>query len=176
MPGKKNVIGICGSASKGSSNLSILQWIGQSTVPEFNLEIVDGLHQLPHFQTELTNENVPEAILDLRKKIMDADGVIFCTPEYVFSIPSGLKNMIEWCVSTTVFSDKHVGIITASTSGEKGHEELQMILKTVQAQVSADTSLLLAGVKSKVDRNGQITKAETEGELLEFIRAFNRTI
>nr|WP_298555227.1 NAD(P)H-dependent oxidoreductase [uncultured Algibacter sp.] len=29
-----------------------------------------------------------------------------CTPEYVFSIPSGLKNTIEWCVSTNAFSNK----------------------------------------------------------------------
>ncbi|WP_262886208.1 NADPH-dependent FMN reductase [Sphingobacterium sp. 18053] len=38
-----------------------------------------------------------------------------CLPEYIFSIPSGLKNSIEWCISTTVFSDKPVGIITVVT-------------------------------------------------------------
>jgi NAD(P)H-dependent FMN reductase len=39
-------------------------------------------------------------------------------------LTSGLKNAIEWCVSTTVFSDKPIGLITASASGQKGHEDL----------------------------------------------------
>ncbi|WP_363317949.1 NAD(P)H-dependent oxidoreductase [uncultured Algibacter sp.] len=44
--------------------------------------------------------------MDFRNKIENADGIVICTPEYVFSIPSGLKNTIEWCVSTNAFSNK----------------------------------------------------------------------
>lgn len=169
---KKNIIGICGSASQNSANLTILKIIAGWGKPDFNFEILDDLTELPHFKTELTDKNVPEKVVELRNKIAKSDGVIICTPEYVFSIPSGLKNMIEWCVSSTVFSDKQVGLITASASGIKGHEELKLIMKTVQANFMEETTLLIQGVKGKIDKEGKILDGKTESELKEFIQSF----
>ena len=81
-----------------------------------------------------------------------------------------LKNAIEWCVSTTVFSDKPVGIITASASGEKAHEELKLIMQTVQAIVHEETCLLIKGVKGKVGEEGEMIDAKTEAELRMLVR------
>ena len=170
---KKNIIGICGSASQNSANLSILKWIAKLVESDFNVEIVDNLTDLPHFKTELTDKNVPKDIVDLRVKIENADGIIICTPEYVFSIPSGLKNMIEWCVSTTVFSEKPIGLITASASGIKGHQELKLIMETIQAKFTEQTSLLIQGVKGKIDKNSKILDKKTEIELKNFVQSFN---
>lgn len=39
---------------------------------------------------------MPEAALDFRQNIETAGGMVICTPEYIFSIPIGLKNAIEW--------------------------------------------------------------------------------
>lgn len=169
---KKNIIGICGSASRNSVNLSILKLIAELENSNFNMEIIDDLTELPHFKTELTDKNVPEIIVEFRNRIANADGIIICTPEYVFSIPSGLKNMIEWCVSTTVFSDKPIGLITASASGINGHEELKLIMETVQTNFTAETTLLIQGVKGKVDKEGQITNENMEIELLKFVKSF----
>lgn len=171
---RKNIIGICGSASRNSANLSILKWIAESEQTDLNFEIIDDLTQLPHFKTELTDKNVPKQIVDFRNKISNADGIIICTPEYVFSIPSGLKNMIEWCVSTTVFSDKYIGIITASASGEKGHEELKLIMETVQTKFTDDTTLLIQGIKGKVGKDGEILDKKIETELKKFIQSFKQ--
>ena len=79
---------------------------------------------------------------------------IFSTPEYIFSIPGRLKNLLEWCVSTTVFSEKPVAVITASASGEKGHEELLLILKTLGAMADDKHQVLIKGIKGKFDGNG----------------------
>ena len=171
---EKKIIGICGSASRNSANLSILKWIAESDESDFNLEIIDDLTELPHFKTELTDKNVPEEIVDFRNKIENADGIIICTPEYVFSIPSGLKNMIEWCVSTTVFSDKPIGIITASASGEKGHEELKLIMETIQTKFTDETTLLIQGVKGKIGKDGNILDKTTETELKIFVQNLNK--
>jgi NAD(P)H-dependent FMN reductase len=73
---------------------------------------------MPHFDPELSTDNPPKIIVEFRTAIEKADGILICTPEYVFIIPSGL-NAIEWCVSTTVFSDKPVGLITASADGRR---------------------------------------------------------
>ncbi|MBU2998095.1 NAD(P)H-dependent oxidoreductase [Cellulophaga baltica] len=173
---KKNIIGICGSASQNSGNLSILKWISELEKTDFNIEIIDDLTSLPHFRTELTDKNVPEKIIEFRNKISNADGIIICTPEYVFSIPSGLKNMIEWCVSTTVFSDKPIGIITASANGEKGHKELKLIMETIQTRFTDQTTLLIQGIKGKIDKKGKIIDESTETELRKLTESFKTLI
>ena len=169
---KKNIIGICGSASENSINLSILKWIKEFGKPDFDIEIIDNLTDLPHFRTVLTDNNTPQQIIDLRSKIANSDGVIFCTPEYIFSIPSGLKNMIEWCVSTTVFSEKPTGLITASVNGEKGHKELKLIMETIQAKFTNETTLLIQDIKAKIDENKIVVHEKTKTELLQFVESF----
>lgn len=176
MSHRKKIIGICGSASQNSGNLSILKYLEESGKNEFDFEIIEDLTSFPHFRTELTNENVPEKISDFRNKVSNADGILICTPEYVFSIPSGLKNILEWCVSTTVFSDKPVGLITASASGEKGHEELKLIMETLQTDFSVDTTLLIKGIKSKVSQEAKITDEKTESELRKLLTSFKELI
>ncbi|AXP81256.1 NADPH azoreductase [Mariniflexile rhizosphaerae] len=172
MAKKKKILGICGSASRNSANLAILKIIAEFGKSDFELNILDDLTELPHFKTELTYKNVPEKIVEFRNRIATANGIIICTPEYVFSIPSGLKNAIEWCVSTTVFSDKPIGLITASASGIKGHEALKLIMETVQTNFTKETTLLIQGIKGKVDKEGKILDKETENELKKFVRSF----
>lgn len=173
---KLNILGISGSASRNSSNIAILKIIAEKGHSDFNLSVLDDLTELPHFRTELTNENTPKKIIEFRNKIENADGIIICSPEYIFSIPSGLKNAIEWCVSTTVFSEKATGLITASASGEKAHTELKLIMKTVQTHFTDDTILLIQGVKGKVTQEGKIIDSKTEIKLEKFVESFSKLI
>lgn len=171
-----NILGINGSASSNSSNLAILKFIEKIGQDKFNMNIVDDLSILPHFKTELTSQNIPESILNFRNQIEKSDGIIISTPEYVFSIPSGLKNAIEWCVSETILSNKLTGLITASSSGKKGHDELILIMNTVQSYFTKETTLLIQGVKSKVNSSGEITNAKTKQEIQEFVKSFVKLI
>ncbi len=171
---KLNILGINGSASQNSSNLSILNKIAELGKSQFDLNIIDDLTELPHFKTELTDNHVPEKIIKFRDQIKNADGIIICTPEYVFSIPSGLKNAIEWCVSTEVFSEKPIGLITASASGEKGHEELKLIMETVQTNFTDGTTLLIQGIKGKINSSGEILDDNTKYQLEKFVQSFNK--
>ena len=172
----KTILAINGSASRNSSNSHLLNFIKDLIEPEVQFEIIENLFEFPSFQTMLTNENTPYSILEIRSKIEAASGVLFCTPEYVFSIPSGLKNILEWCVSTVVFSNKKVAIITASAHGVKGHEELQMILKTIYAQVLEEHTLLIQGVKGKFDASGNLKDEKTEQDLQTLVQSFLKTI
>lgn len=172
---KKKILAINGSASKNSSNLALLKHISTWMADTFEVHIYDELILLPHFQTELTSENTPEVVLAFRKAVQEADGVIICTPEYVFSLPSGLKNAIEWCVSTTVFSQKPIGLVTASASGVNGHEELKLIMKTIETKFTDETTLLIQGVKGKV-RDGKIVNEEMQLQLRQFVTALHDLI
>ncbi len=172
MADKKNIFIINGSASRNSSNEKLIDNFAGLTKDYFSLTVFNDLKILPHFDPELSIGNTPRLILDFRDNIKNADGILICTPEYIFSIPSGLKNAIEWCVSTTVFSDKPIGLITASANGEKGHEELQLIMKTVMAKFTDQTTLLIQGVKGKINERGEITDSKTLEDLINFIDAF----
>jgi NAD(P)H-dependent FMN reductase len=176
MKAKKNIFAIIGSASENSSNLKLVNKIAELTQEYFNVTVFDNLALLPHFSSELSIENTPQTILDFREIILKADGVLICTPEYVFSIPSRLKNAIEWCVATTVFSQKPLGIITASASGQKGHEELKLIMRTVEAHFTEATTLLIPGIKSKIDEEGNILDEPVLKKLTSFIQSYEELV
>lgn len=172
----KKIFVINGSASSNSSNQRLIDNVALRTKDFFTFKICRDLKKLPHFDPELSSENTPEEILEFRRDIEMADAVLICTPEYIFSIPSGLKNAIEWCVSTTVFSDKPLGIITASASGEKGHEELKMIMKTVMAVFTEESTILINGIKGKINDKGLITDEKTQKAVEAFIAGFRSLV
>ncbi len=176
MKTKKNILAIIGSASKNSSNLKLVQKIVELTSNDLDINIFDYLSTLPHFDPELSIENTPQIIVDFRNAVQQADGIIICTPEYIFSIPAGLKNAIEWCVATTVFSKKPIGLITASASGAKAQEELKLIMRTVETIFNEDTTLLINGIKGKVDESGNITDDKINTALNFFIGQFIKLV
>jgi chromate reductase, NAD(P)H dehydrogenase (quinone) len=176
MPPTKNILAIIGSASQHSANHKLVEHFAKLVADSFTITIFDSLKTLPHFDPDLSTDDPPATIIAIRNSIEQADGLLICTPEYVFSIPSGLKNVIEWCVSTTVFSDKPTALITASANGQKGHEELQLILKTVQAHFTPETTLLIQGIKGKINDQGDLTDSQTNGDLLLLIEAFKKLV
>lgn len=153
---KKKILAFLGSTTQKSSNRMILEHIATVFEAEMYLDLYDEIDQLPHFNPDL-EAKLPTKVADLRNRIKEADGILFATPEYVFSLPGSLKNAIEWNVSTTLFSNKPTGIIVAAASGEKALESLDLILRTIEAKIGAKSTLLLKGMKGKVNTLGQLT-------------------
>jgi chromate reductase len=61
----------------------------------------------------------PQPVVDLKARIRAADGVLFATPEYNYSIPGVLKNAIDWAsrpYGDNVWDGKPVAIMVASPS------------------------------------------------------------
>ncbi|ULQ55824.1 NAD(P)H-dependent oxidoreductase [Flavihumibacter rivuli] len=176
MTGTKQILAIIGSASSNSSNERLIDFIQNETSGIFQLTVFNALKTLPHFDPERSVANSPAEIEAIRASIAKADGVIICTPEYIFSVPSGLKNLLEWCVATTIFNEKPVGIITASAHGQKGHEELKRIMQTLMARFTEQTTLLIPGIKGKVGRDGKLSDQSTIEALRQFIEAFRSIV
>ncbi len=169
---KKNILAICGSTRKISANLQILKAIEKLSENSFNLSYFD-LTILPYFNQDITDAVVSLEVQKLRNEISEADGVIICTPEYVFSLPGILKNAIEWTVSTTVFSDKPTALITASSSGEKAHESLLLVMKTLGIKTNDNLCLLISGVKSKLNAEGEVLDMELNQKLKNLISSLS---
>ena len=172
---RKKIVAISGSTRSHSSSLSILKIIAALGEELFEMQLFEGLSEIPHFNPDFT-DNPPSQVIYFRKEIAEADGLLICTPEYVFSLPGSLKNALEWCVSTTLFSNKPVGLITASASGEKAHEELLLIMKTIQAKFNDETTLLIQGVRGKINENGKIIDDKTLNNIKKFIHSFSKEL
>ncbi len=150
----KNILAISGSTRKNSTSEHLIAFITGRFKHLTSIELFEGVETLPHFVP--CEEHLPHSVADFRQKIETADAVLICTPEYVFSLPGSLKNAIEWLVATTVLSNKPTAFIIASASGEKAFEELDLVLKTLEARVEEGSKLLIQGAKGKINQNGEI--------------------
>ncbi len=171
----KNILAISGSLRIKSANLTIIENIKEMFSNRISVEIYDGLAYLPQFNPDLDNETPPAEVASLRRKIKEADGVLICTPEYVFSIPGALKNALEWTVSAADFHHKPTALITASSLGEKAHESLVLILKTIDAKIGSNAALLISHAQTKL-KDGKISDVQTVENLNLLIESFLHTI
>ena len=176
---RKKILAISGSTKKNSSNEALIKFIATAFKNRVEVRLFNSIDQLPHFNPDLDNTALPESVLDFRQQIQEADGILICTPEYVFSLPGSLKNALEWNVSTTNFSNKPVAIIVAAASGEKALEALSLIMTTIEAQLPENSKLLIKGVKGKINSSGEIidpiTISQINGLMKSLIRAINAT-
>ncbi|MBS1793043.1 MAG: NAD(P)H-dependent oxidoreductase [Acidobacteria bacterium] len=172
----KNVLALAGSLRARSTNLAIIEAIAETFAGRMKVTVYDGLARLPHFNPDLEQAAEPPAeVAALRRAIRAADGVLVCTPEYVFSIPAALKNALEWTVGTSDFAGRPTALITASALGEKTHESLFLVLKTIEARISEDTALLISGARAKMPE-GRFTDAATAAAVNSVIEAFLRAM
>lgn len=173
---KKKILAISGSTKQQSVNLVLLKKIAAEYSTRITVDLYDGIDKIPHFNPDTDTKTPPESVVDFRNRITTSDGVIICTPEYVFSLPGSFKNAIEWTVSTTIFSKKPVALIVAAASGEKAIESLQLIMSTLDAAIPENGSLLIKGAKGKIGPNGTIADVETEAKLYRLMDSFLRSL
>jgi NAD(P)H-dependent FMN reductase len=175
MPDKIKILAICGSTRKASSNLHIIKAIANLTSEIFEIQIFEGLSDLPPFNPDLDNEHVAPSIINFRNQLKNADGILICTPEYALGVPGTLKNAIDWTVSSMEFTKKPVALITASSSGEKAHKSLLGTLLIIESKITLDTQLLISFVKTKVSAD-KITDKETLDKINKLITSFTEII
>jgi chromate reductase, NAD(P)H dehydrogenase (quinone) len=158
---KKKIVAICGSTRQNSINLELLKIISQLYQETIDFEIFTQIDQIPHFNPDLDNPtDVPPQVLVFRSLLYSSDAIIICTPEYAMGVPGTLKNALDWTVSSMEFSHKPTALITASTSGEKGHDSLLETLRVIEAKIDAKTSLLISTPRTKI-KSGVITDEST---------------
>ena len=164
MAGVKKILTLCGSTKSNSTNSLILKMLEEMAAGKAEFLAYD-ISRLSFFNIDLDNEHVPSAVVDFLSQLAEADAVIICSPEYVFSLPGVMKNALEWTVSSSGFSGKPTALIVAATGGEKAFESLQLIMKTIEAAFDESTTLLIQGAKVKA------STSETKEELEKLLRA-----
>jgi chromate reductase, NAD(P)H dehydrogenase (quinone) len=112
------ILGISGSLRAGSHNTSLLRAAAALLPCGVELELYDGLRELPPYDADRDLKPADPAVARLRDAIADADGVLIATPEFNGSIPGVLKNALDW--ASRPFPDnalrgKPAAVIGAST-------------------------------------------------------------
>jgi len=135
------ILGISGSLRRDSHNTSLLRAAAEAAGPDVELELYDGLKQIPPYDEDDDVHPRPPSVARLNEAITSADAVLFSTPEYNSSIPGQLKNAIDWVsrpVATNALRNKPVAVVGASTGGFGAvwaQAELRKVLSALGARV-----------------------------------------
>src|ERR671931_592038 len=168
------ILGLSGSLRRDSHNTSLLRAAVMSLPPGVELDLYDGLDDLPHYNADIDGEPAPEPVARLREAIAAADGVLIATPEFNGSIPGALKNALDW--ASRPFPDnalrgKPVAVVGASTGmfgAVWAQAEVRKVLRTIGADV-IDEELPIGQADSAFGDDGHLADAGMRGALGELV-------
>jgi chromate reductase len=167
------VLGISGSLRRDSHNTSLLRAAAEAAGPDLELELYDGLKQIPPYDEDDDVRPRPAEVARLSAAIEEADAVLFSTPEYNSSIPGQLKNAVDWIsrpLATNALRNKPVAVVGASTGGFGAvwaQAELRKVLAALGARV-LDVELPVAHAHTRFDE-GDLTDDEIRAALAEVL-------
>ncbi len=173
-----NIAGISGSLRAQSYNTSLLRAV-ERYAPEYGMHVdsVD-IGSLPLFNED-SERTLPAAVAIFKEKIKGADGVLFITPEYNYSISGSLKNAIEWGTrphADNSFDGKPAGIMSVSTGilgGVRAQYHLRQILVSPDVYPMNYPEVMVGLAKEKFDEAGELVDKKTQERVKEFLKEFS---
>lgn len=175
MKNNYHFVAISGSLRKESYNTMVLKMV-QKLAPA-NI-VIDQIFMadVPMYNFDLHEKFYPEPVEKLCSAIKNTDALIIVTPEYNYSIPGALKNVIDFLSKhpATPFDKKAVGIISASPSllgGVRAQYHLRQILVAVNAMTMNVPEVVITEVNKKFDETGNLNDEMTKDFLKKFIEA-----
>lgn len=172
------LVTLLGSLRKGSYNAMLMRAL-PGLAPE-GVSIVEGpsVGDLPIYNADDQNaDGFPARVQEIGKAVAEADGVVFVTPEYNYSVPGGLKNAIDWVsrMNPQPFAGKPVAIQTAS-QGMMGGVRCQLALRQVLLFLKADAfttpEVIVGQAQNKFDGQGRLTDEATAKAIAAQLEAF----
>ena len=178
-----NIIAICGSLRKGSYNRMLMQALPGLAPAGMTIKEAPSFAEFPLYNADIQNSTgFPSAVRTLADAIRAANGVVFCTPEYNFSIPGGLKNAIDWVsrLPDQPFAGKPIAIQSVSP-GPLGGGRVQYDLRRTMVFLDALTlnkpEIFVGGCASKIDdKTGEVKDETTRGLLKQQLEAFAKFV
>src|SRR3954468_22517839 len=153
------ILGISGSLRAGSHNRKLLQAAAGLAPAGVELEIWEGLKDVPPYDEDDDVEPAPAAVARMRAAVAGADAILFATPEYNASVPGQLKNAVDWLsrpFATNVLRNKPVAVVGASTGAFGAvwaQAELRKVLATAGARV-VEGDVAVGHAHERFDENG----------------------
>lgn len=164
------ILGISGSLRQASYNTGALRAAAELVPEGATIEIFD-LDGLPGFNQD-DDQNPPEKVAELKRKIREADAVLFVTPEYNYSIPGVLKNAIDWAsrpYGDSAWNGKPAAIMGASIGSiatARAQYDLRKMMVFLNMFPINQPEVMIGNAGDKFDENGNLTDETTK----DFIR------
>jgi chromate reductase len=150
---------ICGSLRKGSYNAALTRALPALAPPEMNLITAPPIGSFPLYNADIQEASgFPGPAEDLAAAIRAADGVLFVTPEYNWSMPGVLKNAIDWVsrMKDQPFKEKPVAIQSCS-QGPLGGARMQyhwrMSMTFLNAFIFGTPEVFVGLAQNKFDKD-----------------------
>ena len=172
------VIAFCGSLRKGSFTRALLRAAIEQAPPELQILVWDRLGELPLYNADLDVDPRPEPVVALRAALAQSDAVLYASPEYNYSIPGVLKNMIDWGSRpqpTPPLKGMPAAVMGLS-AGIGGSMRMQYHLRQVAVILNQpmmpQPEVIIPKGPERFDATGTLTDASTRDLLSRFMAAF----
>jgi chromate reductase, NAD(P)H dehydrogenase (quinone) len=184
MPDKTlNVVSICGSLRKGSYNRMVMNAL-QGYAPEgMRITEAPSFADFPVYNADVQNSaGFPAPVQTLAEAIRAADGVIFVSPEYNYSIPGGLKNAIDWVsrLPNQPFAGKPIAIQSAGAGilgGGRMQYDLRRCMIFLDAWTMNKPEIFIGNCSQRIDEETrQIKDEQTVGFIKQQLAVFAKFI
>jgi chromate reductase len=176
-----NVLTICGSLRKGSFNAALVRALPPLAPPDMKLTASPPIETFPLYNADIQNASgFPAEATNMFEAIKSADGVLFVTPEYNWSMPGVLKNAIDWVsrMPDQPFKGKPVAIQSCS-QGPLGGARMQyhwrMSMTFLGAFIFGTPEVFVGMAQNKFDKDtlelkDQPTKDAVKAQLAAFAK------
>jgi len=178
-----NVITICGSLRKGSYNRMVMNLLPSWAPANLKISEAPPFSEFPLYNADVQNSSgFPAPVQTLADAIRAADGVIFVSPEYNYSIPGGLKNAIDWVsrLPNQPFANKPVMMISAAAGilgGGRMQYDLRRCMIFLDALTMNKPEVFIGGAMQKFDeKTGQLKDEQAVGFIKQQLAAFAKFI
>jgi chromate reductase len=121
-------------------------------------------------------DGIPRGAEELGRRIHAADGLLIASPEYNFSLPGTLKNLIDWVsrIRPVPLRGKHGLLLAASTGavgGIRGLWQLRIPLEGLGLILSPDM-FALAHAEKAFTEAGELADAATADRLTRMVGGY----
>lgn len=171
------VVGFAGSLRRASYNAALLRAAAELAAPTLHV-VVHDLSPIPLYNADVESSGVPDAVLQLRTAVRQADALLIATPEYNHGVPGVLKNTIDWLSRPpreSALNGKVAGIMGASpgmTGTARSQTQLRQAFVFTNTYALLQPEVLVARAHEKFDADGRLTDQSTRDFLKTFLAAF----
>jgi chromate reductase, NAD(P)H dehydrogenase (quinone) len=177
------ILGIAGSLRRESYNRAALRAATQLVPEGATLETFE-LDGIPGFNQD-EERNPPAPVVELKRRVREADAILLVTPEYNYSVSGVLKNAIDWGsrpYGDSAWAGKPVAIMGASV-GSLGTARAQYHLRQIFVFLNMlpvnQPEVMIGNAATRFDGAGRLTDETTRTlirQLLDNLIAWTRRL
>lgn len=155
------ILGIAGSLRDASYNRGALRAAVELAPEGATIEVFE-LDGIPGFNQD-QEQNPPEKVAEFKRKIREADAILFVTPEYNYSVPGVLKNAIDWAsrpYGDSAWNGKPAAIMGASIGAiatARAQYHLRQMMVFLNMFPVNQPEVMIGNCSEKFDEQGNLT-------------------